>query len=80
MLCRNTRGHCSSFLECGGRTISNWTGASLASRGLTRAELETQLGSMSEEEKEETDRKKREGLKKGEQYIENTRAAKEARK
>jgi hypothetical protein len=35
---------------------------------------------MSEEEKEETDRKKREGLKKGEQYIENTRAAKEARK
>jgi hypothetical protein len=36
--------------------------------------------SMSEEEKEETEQKKREGSKKGQQYVSNTEKAKEARK
>ena len=36
--------------------------------------------SMSPEEREETERKKREGSKKGEQYVENTETAKDARK
>lgn len=35
---------------------------------------------MSEEEKEETEQKKREGSKKGQQYVSNTEEAKEARK
>jgi hypothetical protein len=35
---------------------------------------------MSEEEKEETERKKREGSKKGQQYVSNTEEAKQARK
>jgi hypothetical protein len=35
---------------------------------------------MSEEEKEETERKKREGSKKGQQYVSNTDEAKQARK
>lgn len=35
---------------------------------------------MSDEEKEETEKKKREGSKKGEQYVSNTEAAKQARK
>src|SRR5829696_5043839 len=35
---------------------------------------------MSEEEKEETERKKREGSKQGQQYVENTDEAKQARK
>lgn len=35
---------------------------------------------MSEEEKEETEQKKREGSKKGQQYVFNTEVAKEARK
>src|ERR671911_1219654 len=35
---------------------------------------------MSEEEKEETERKKREGSKQGQQYVANTEEAKQARK
>jgi hypothetical protein len=35
---------------------------------------------MSEEEKEETERKKREGSKKGQQHVSNTDEAKQARK
>ncbi len=35
---------------------------------------------MSEEEKEETEQKKREGSKKGQQYVSNTKEAKKARK
>jgi hypothetical protein len=35
---------------------------------------------LSEAEKQDTDSKKREGSKKGEQYVENTRSAKDARK
>jgi hypothetical protein len=35
---------------------------------------------MSEEEKEETERKKREGSKRGQQYVPNTKEAKQARK
>ena len=35
---------------------------------------------MSEEEREETEQKKREGSKKGQQYVSNTDKAKEARK
>jgi hypothetical protein len=35
---------------------------------------------MSEEEKEETEQKKREGSKKGQQYVSNTEEAKETRK
>jgi hypothetical protein len=35
---------------------------------------------MSEEEREETDKKKREGSKKGQQYVSNTQEAKQARK
>jgi hypothetical protein len=35
---------------------------------------------MSEEEKEETERKKREGSKQGQQYVANTDEAKQARK
>jgi hypothetical protein len=35
---------------------------------------------MSEEEKEETERKKREGSKQGQQYVSNTDEAKDARK
>ena len=35
---------------------------------------------MSEEEKEVTEQKKREGSKKGQQYVSNTEEAKEARK
>ena len=35
---------------------------------------------MSEEEKEETERKKREGSKKGQQHVSNTNEAKQARK
>ena len=36
--------------------------------------------SMSEEEKEETEKKKREGSRKGEQYVENTDVARETRR
>ena len=35
---------------------------------------------MSEEEKEETEKKKREGSRRGEQYVPNTTGAREARK
>ena len=35
---------------------------------------------MSEEEKEETERKKREGSKQGQQYVSNTDGARQARK
>ena len=35
---------------------------------------------MSEEEKEETEQKKREGSKQGQQYVSNTNEAKQARK
>ncbi|HZG64568.1 MAG TPA: hypothetical protein VEY13_13850 [Rubrobacteraceae bacterium] len=72
------------------RSLEQWTEEEWQTReGEARARREGETKrylpkeaweSMSEEEKEETEKKKREGSRKGQQYVENTEAASEARK
>ena len=72
------------------KSLERWTGEEWQTKeGEARARKDGETSrylpseaweKMSEEEKEETERKKREGSKEGEQYVPNTRAAREARK